>query len=221
MKEAAERYKTESSQIPELEPTVNGYKVLTDILKESGETERITPRRYWERDKKVGADTGSGAGTPPTPPIAPSGTGSGTPPTPPSGARAGATEADTVSTGTGTGTGSEASAAAPTAPESMPKEPDKAAATPDTGDKEGEKKILESMGLGEKDMEPEMSFNPDDTKNPKEFYSKYKSAIDSMVKQFNDKYGAEGKKINAGTIVMAIRTGKLKSMDAWKKAIEK
>ena len=221
MKEAAERYKTESSQIPELEPTVNGYKVLTDILKESGETERITPRRYWERNKDTGSSASSGAGTPPTPPIAPSGTGSGTPPTPPSGARAGATEADTVSTGTGTGTGSEASAAAPTAPESMPKEPDKAAATPDTGDKEGEKKILESMGLGEKDMEPEMSFNPDDTKNPKEFYSKYKSTIDSMVKQFNDKYGAEGKKINAGTIVMAIRTGKLKSMETWKKAIEK
>lgn len=189
MDEAAAKYSTESSQIPELEPTVDGYKVLTDILKETGETEKVTPYRYWEREKAT-----------PTPA-----------PTPAPAPEAKAPEAATTATGTGT-------AAKPTAPTPTPTP---APAPEPEADKEKEKKVLGSMGLEEKDMEPEMSFNPEDTKDPKGFYSKYKSAIDGMVKQFNDKYGAEGKKINPGTIIQAIRAGKIKSMDAWKKAMEK
>lgn len=177
MAEAASKYEAENSAT-ELEPTVDGYKVLTDILNEKGETERVTPYRYWERGKA----TETPAHTPEPAP---------TKETAPKPAE------DTV----------KATTAAPT-----PKV--------DT-EKEEEKKVLGSMGLEEKDMEPEMSFNPEDTKDPKAFYSKYKSEIDGMVKQFNDKYGAEGKKINPGTIIQAIRTGKIKSMDAWKKAMEK
>lgn len=184
MAEAAGKYEAENSAA-ELEPTVDGYKVLTDILKESGETERVTPARYWERSK-----------TAPTPTPAP------TPAPKP------APAPDTTTTGTAT---KPTPAPAPT-PTPEP-EADKG--------KEEERKVLGSMGLDEKDVEPEMSFNPEDTKDAKAFYGKYKSTIDSMVKQFNDKYSAEGKKINAGTVIQAIRAGKIKSMDAWKKAIGK
>lgn len=187
MEDAKARYEADNSAT-ELEPTVDGYKVLTDILKESGETEKVTPARYWERSKATSTPAPAPAAPKPaaTPAPATTGTGTAAKPTP-------------------TPTPTPAPTPAP--------EPDK--------EKEEEKKVLGSMGLDEKDVEPEMSFNPDDTKNPKEFYGKYKSTIDSMVKQFNDKYGAEGKKINAGTIIQAIRTGKIKSMDAWKKAISK
>ena len=66
MAAASDKYKA-SNSANEVNPTVDGYKVLTDLLKEDGSTERITPARYWEKDK---ADTATTTPTPtpkPTP----------------------------------------------------------------------------------------------------------------------------------------------------------
>lgn len=50
MTEAANRYAAENSAT-EVNPTVGGYKVLTDLLTETGDAKRVTPARYWKRNK--------------------------------------------------------------------------------------------------------------------------------------------------------------------------
>lgn len=83
-----------------------------------------------------------------------------------------------------------------------------------------DKKILESMGLKDEPVkEEDVSFNSEETSDPKAFYSKHKDTIDSMVKEFNDKFS--DKKITAAHVIQSIRAGKLKSLSQWKKMIGK
>ena len=55
MAEAKAKYDAENSADKEpVNPTVDGYKVLTDILESDGSTTRVTPKRYWERKGETG-----------------------------------------------------------------------------------------------------------------------------------------------------------------------
>lgn len=175
--EEAKKFYDKNNTAEEVNPEVGSYKVLTDILKEDGTTERVTPARYWERNKGKTEEKASSS----TPFSA---------------------KYSFVST-------KDEETKTPT-PTPTPSKKDDI----DTGGK-----ILDSMGLDKTDIKEEMSFKPEDTKDASAFYRKYRTTIDSMVKEFNDK--KLGTEIKPRHIIQAIREGKLKSMDAWKKSLSK
>ncbi|MBR3208888.1 MAG: hypothetical protein IKF82_01325 [Bacilli bacterium] len=174
MDDAKKEYEKDNSRSESpVNPTVDGYKVLTDILNSDGSTTKVTPARYWERNKKDKMEDKVPSSAPtPTP------------------------KADETKIPTPTPTPSK------------------------KDESSSDEKILDSMGLDKSEIKgEEMSFNSEDTKDGRAFYSKYKSTIDSMVKEFNSKY--PDTKIGPKHIIQAIRSGKLKSMDAWKKSLSK
>lgn len=197
MEESASEYAKSNSANP-VDPTVNGYKVLTDILGSDGETTKVTPARYWERTKgETKSDELDDKYTP--------------------------LDSDSSTKSTG----SDDVASRTTSPLDKGYEGISDTDEIADGEKSSEDKLLGSMGLSPEDVKKEepkpaedVKFDAEEVrKDPKAFYNKYKDIIKGMVNDFNSRY--PDKKIDARNILQIIKDGKLKDLATWKKKFSK